>query len=125
MLNIIDEKLNTNKLINEFLNSLNPGEYRWGMIRIRIDKFLGDEVSKTDFYIEIEERIKQELNITENSNHWEYPLVIINDKIARISDLNRYSLKEIKSIDILKSNNSITSIYGSGGGNGVILLKTK
>ncbi len=96
-----------------------------GYDKYSIDKFLGANTVKTDFYSMAEARIKTELNITEKTNHWEYPLVIINDRPAKIADLNKYSEKDVEKLEILKSDNQQVALYGTNGRNGIITLKTK
>ena len=95
------------------------------MTSIHIDKFLGVDSVKTEFYSMAEERIKSELNITKKTNHWEYPLVLINDKPAKIADLNQYSEKDIETFELIKPDNSIVAIYGTNGRNGLIKIKTR
>lgn len=112
-------------LRNKFLNSLSPGGYKWGTTSIQIDKFLDAGTSKTDFYSVVEARIKTELNITNETNHWEYPIVVINDRPAKIADLNKYSGKDVKKLEILKPNNQQIALYGTNGSNGVVILRTK
>ncbi|MDW7694432.1 hypothetical protein R9C00_06755 [Flammeovirgaceae bacterium SG7u.111] len=127
LLNLVNTTLETNKLTSIFLDSLSPGCYRWGMSGICIDKFLGNEVQKTDFYSYAENRIKSELNITEDTGHYNYPIVIINNKPAKLSDLNQYSMKDMKSLDILSEDNGVPAlaIYGTRAKNGVVVLTTK
>ncbi|WP_298238365.1 von Willebrand factor type A domain-containing protein [uncultured Algibacter sp.] len=52
------------------------------------------------------------------------PLVVINGKITSFDKLEELNPNNIKSVDVLKGKAS-TSIYGSRGGNGVILVSTK
>ena len=125
ILNTLDRALNTKKIRDEFLNSLEPGEYRWGMSNIRVDRLLNEEIAKTDFYLIAENRIKKELNIAYGTSHLEYPLVIINGKPASIASLNQYSEKDIVSFNVLKPGNPAIVIYGTNGSNGVVKLETK
>jgi len=125
-LSMISKTINSEKLINEFKNSLEPGGYRWGMTSIPIDKFLDTDSVKTDFYIMAEEKIKTTLNITNKTNRWEYPLTLINNKPAKIADLNQYSMKDIETFELVNPNNpATTAIYGSRGKNGLIKIETK
>jgi len=125
ILEMIDNTIDSKKLRNEFLNSLSPGSYRWGMTSIRIDKFLDRDVDKTDFYKKAEDKIKQELSISEKTSHWDYPLILVNNTPAKISDLNQYNDKEIAKFEILKSDNNLTALYGTNGSNGVVLIELK
>ncbi|MCF6352451.1 MAG: hypothetical protein L3J06_05540 [Cyclobacteriaceae bacterium] len=125
ILNTLYRALNTKKIRDEFLNSLEPGGYRWGMSSIRVDRFLSEEITKTDFYLIAENKIRKELNITYGTSHLEYPLVIINGKLARIASLNQYLEKDIVSFNVLKPDNPAVVIYGTAGSNGVVRLETK
>lgn len=125
ILDKLNKTINSKDLRNEFLNSLEPGGYKWGMTSIQVDKFLGSNIAQTDFYSMAEEKIKTELNITQKTNHWEYPIVIINDKPAKIADLNEYSKNDVESFEILKPDNNVIALYGTMGNNGVIKMKTK
>jgi len=125
ILSMLDEAIDTRKLRNEFLNSVPSGNYRWGMTSIRIDRFLDKDVSTTDFYSRVEKEMEQELNITNKTNHWDYPLILVNNKPAMISDLNKYKYKEIAKFEILKPDNNLIALYGTNGSNGVVLIETK
>ncbi|WP_338397257.1 hypothetical protein [Persicobacter psychrovividus] len=125
ILKMIDNTIDSKKLRNEFLNSLPSGSYRWGMASIRIDKFLNKDIAKTDFYKEAEYKIKQELEITNKTNHWEYPLILIDNEYAKISDLNKYNDKQISKFEVLKTDNNVIAIYGTNGNNGVVIIETK
>ena len=125
ILEMIESTTYSQKLRNEFLNSLTPGIYRWGMTSIRIDRFLSRDVVKTDFYQMAQDRIKQELKITSETNHWDYPLILIDNEYATISDLNKYDDKQVSKFEVLKSDNSTRAIYGTNGINGVVIIETK
>lgn len=126
ILNPLNTSINSKGLESAFINSLEPGGYRWGMTSFRIDRFLSKDSIKTDFYIKSEARIKKELNITEKTNNRDYPLIRINNKPAKIADLNKYSEEDIKSFEIITSNNpNATAIYGANGRKGVVILITK
>jgi hypothetical protein len=125
ILDKLNKTINSKDIRNEFLNSLEPGGYRWGMTSIQIDKFLSSDIAQTDFYSMPEEKIKTELKITQKTNHWEYPIVIINDKPAKIEDLNKYSKNDVESFEILKPDNNVIALYGTMGNNGIIKMKTK
>lgn len=124
-LGVINKTIDSRKLRNEFLNSLPSGSYRWGMTSIRIDRLLDKDVAKTDFYIRAEKKIEQDLNITDKTNHWDYPLILVNNKPAMISDLNIYNDKEIAKFEVLKPDNNLVALYGTNGKNGVVLIETK
>lgn len=125
ILDKLNKTIHSKDLRNEFLNSLKPGGYRWETTSIHVDKFLDTGIVQTDFYSAAETRIKTELNITKKTNHWEYPLVVINNRPAKIADLNKYSEKDVEKLEILKPDNQQTALYGTNGSNGVIILKTK
>ncbi|RXG23474.1 hypothetical protein DSM00_1088 [Leeuwenhoekiella aequorea] len=119
---ILSENLDTDKLTSKFINSLEPGGYTWGMSSFQIDHFLNEDVDKTDFYIKAEKKIRDELNITEETNHQNFQLILINKKPAKIADLNSYTLEDIKSYAILGK--GAIAFYGSSGQNGVLLVET-
>lgn len=125
-LDLMDKLLNTKTLRTEFIESLEPETYSWDMktLSFRIDRFLANGI-KTDFYISTEHKIRRELNISDDTKYTEYPLIIINDKVAQISDLNRYLEKDILSFEILKPDNITKAIYGTSGNYGVVKVKTK
>jgi len=119
---ILSENMDTDKFTSNFINSLEPGGYTWGMSSFQIDHFLNEDVDKTDFYIKAEKKIRDELNITEETKHQNYPLIIINKKHAKIGDLNSYTLEDIKSYAIVGK--GAIAIYGTSGRNGVLLVET-
>ncbi|MFT3739831.1 MAG: hypothetical protein QM786_13830 [Breznakibacter sp.] len=125
ILDMLDKTISSTELQNGFLNLLEPGGYRWGMTSIRIDRFLNKGIAKTDFYSQIEEKIKTELNITEETNHWDYPLILVNNKPAKIADLNNYTDRDISKLEIIKPDNELIALYGTNGSNGVVKLETK
>ncbi|EIJ37223.1 hypothetical protein JoomaDRAFT_0163 [Galbibacter orientalis DSM 19592] len=125
ILGMLDKTVDTGNLKSEFLNSLSSGSYRWGMTSIRIDRFLDKDVSKTDFYYRAGKRMRRELNITDKTDHWNFPLILVDKKTAKISDLNKYTNKQIAKFEILKPNNNSTAIYGYNGSNGVVLIELK
>ncbi|WP_137091299.1 hypothetical protein [Mangrovivirga cuniculi] len=122
----INEEIDTKKIIDDFQVSLDPGGYSWGMTSFSIDRFLDDEQEKTDFYKRAEAKIKNELNINEQTDPRHFPLVVING-IPRtgIADLNKYTDSEVESIKVLSgSDGKGTELYGRRGENGVVLIKT-
>lgn len=125
ILGVINSAIDSNNLSNNFLNTLPSGSYRWGMTSIRIDRFLDKDVAKTDFYSRAEKKMEQELSITDKTNHWAYPLILVNNKPAMISDLNKYNDKEIAKFEVLKPDNNLIVLYGTNGSNGVVLIETK
>lgn len=128
LLQFIDDMhkaINSKKLYNTFLNSLPVGGHVWGMSSLRIERFLDDKAKKTDFYVMAEKKIKRKLGINEKTDHWKYPILIINHKPAQFASLNKYSMKDIKSFEILKPDNSQTLLYGTNGSNGTIIVETK
>ncbi|WP_028375247.1 hypothetical protein [Leeuwenhoekiella sp. MAR_2009_132] len=125
LLEMINKTIDAKKLRNEYLNSLKPGAYGWGMSGIQIDRFLGSEIKKTDFYTNAEEEIRKEFSITEATNHWEYPGVVINGKPAKIKDLNLYTNAEVEKFQLLKKEDALNVLYGTLGTHGLIFLKTK
>ncbi|MBD0401164.1 hypothetical protein [Flammeovirga sp. EKP202] len=124
LLDNLYSKVNYDDLVHTFLNSLEPGGYTWGMSTLRIDRFLGDDIEKTDFYNKVEGDIKEQLSVSSTTNRWEYPLVMINGELSKIADLNQYSLEEVKKFDIMKSNAGLQAIYGTSAKHGVVILDT-
>jgi hypothetical protein len=125
ILDHMHKTLHTTDLYTEFFNTLEPGDYSWGMSGIHIDRFLQKEVHRTDFYLYAENRIRKELNITEKTSPLNFPIVLINHKPASIASLNQYSQKELVRFDILKPGAESTARYGSRAGNGVVIMETK
>ena len=125
LLNTINETVDAKKLRNEYLNSLKPGGYGWGMSGIQIDRFLDSAIKKTDFYTRAEEEVRKEFSITNATNHWKYPGVIINGKPAKIEDLNLYTNADVEKLQLLKKDDASNVLYGTLGTYGLILLKTK
>jgi len=124
-LTLIDKLLKIGTHRTEFIENLEPDTYIWGMTTINIDRFLNKQTKKTDFYSSAKQRIEKELNITEGTSHQNYPRIFINDKPARIADLNKYSEKDILNFEILKPDNSAIAMYGISGSYGIVKLKTK
>lgn len=125
ILNTINKILDIDKVSLKFFNSLEPGNYGWGMSFISVDRFLNCSIQKTDFYPYAESRIREELNITDSTNHRDFPLIIINNKPAMISSLNLYSKKDVVSFDILKPEDPLIGISGTRTSHGVVRLITK
>lgn len=123
MRNLIYDNINIKELYSQFYESLPPGNYGWGMSYLHIDRLLAPDVKKTDFYIEMEQKLKEEFDLTDNRR---FPLIIINEKPAQISDLNLYTKTDITKTEIHKHGVSyVTSFYGTSGMNGVIEITTK
>ncbi|WP_207432568.1 hypothetical protein [Sabulibacter ruber] len=110
---------------SNFLESLEPGNYPWGMTGLRIDKFLPENARRSTLYKTLEKRARKELKITPETSHQKYPIVIINHQRAFLKDLNKYETADVSSLQILSKDNSQHSIYGSLGENGVIVVETK
>lgn len=125
ILDMLDNSIDSKKLKNNFLNSLPSGNYRWGITSIRIDRFLNKDITKSNFYSQAEEKIRMELHITDKTNHWDYPLILIDNKPANISDLNKYKNKQVSNFEVIKTDNDLIAIYGTSGSNGVIIIETK
>ena len=89
------------------------------------DRFLNSGVAKTDFYKKAEDKIKQELKITDKTNKWDYPLILVDNEYSKISDLNKYKDKQISKFEVLKPDNNMIAIYGTNGSNGVVIIETK
>ncbi len=125
ILSMLNRSIGALELQNEFRNSLPPGEYVWGMKSLHMDRFLAEGAFRTDFYDQVEMKIKTELNITEETNHWEYPIVLIDDNPAMIADLNNYTQSEVSKLEILGPDNEELVLYGSRGSKGIVKLETR
>ncbi|MCX2745483.1 TonB-dependent receptor plug domain-containing protein [Mangrovivirga sp. M17] len=121
----INNEIDTEKIIKDFKVSLEPGTYSWGMTSFSIDKFMSDNQEKTDFYKKAQTKIRKELNINDQTDPADFPLIVING-IPRpsVTDLNQYTESEIESIKILKKDDGSTSLYGTRAKNGVVLVTT-
>lgn len=123
ILNIIGNNVNLKDFYSQFYQSLPPGNYGWGMSFLHIDKLLDAEIKKTDFYTEMEQKLKKEFDLTDNRR---FPLIIINGKPAQISDLNLYTKADItKTVLHIPNVSNVTHLYGTSGTNGVIEITTK
>ena len=127
ILEILNNSIDSEKLKNIFLNSLPPGHYGWGMttIYIHIDKFLDKDIAKTDFYSQVERIFRTVYHITDKTNHWDFPIIILDNKETFISDLNKYKVNQISSIKLLKPGIESVALWGTSGINGVLYIKTK
>lgn len=125
ILGMLRKETNSSKLIKDFLNSLEPGSYAWGMSNIRLDNFVDEKETKTNFYSQAEEKIKAELNITKKTNRQNYPLILINGKPAKMSDLNTYTNQQVAKFEIIKPNDQRTVLYGTNGNKGIVIVQTK
>ena len=124
ILDLIHNTLHTTDLYTEFFNTLESGNYPWGMSTIHVDRFLQKEMQRTDFYVHAENRIRKELNITDSTSPLSFPIVMINQKPASIASLNQYSEKELVRFDIFKPGAESTALYGSRACYGVVILET-
>lgn len=124
LLEILRDNIGFENLDTIFLDSLEPGNYLWGwgISTIRIDRFLDEEIPKTDLYKEVEQKLKLEFDI---KNNRDFPLILINDLHVNISNLNLYSKKDVIELNIYKSDNPMTSVYPTSVGKGVITVKIK
>jgi len=66
-----------------------------------------------------------ELSITDKTNHWNYPIILVDKKPAKISDLNKYDDNQISKFEIIKPDNELIVLYGTSGRNGVVIIETK
>lgn len=96
------QAVNSKELYNNFLNSLPVGGYSWGMSSLRIERFLDDKAEKTDFYVMAEKKIKRKLGINKKTDHWNYPMLIIDHKPAEFAKLNKYTKEDIEKFEIIK-----------------------
>ncbi|MCU4176237.1 hypothetical protein [Carboxylicivirga sp. N1Y90] len=125
ILDIVSRTVDSKKLHAEFFNALPSGGYRWGMTSIHIDQFLDKDAVVSDFYLQVEKKVKAELNITEKTNHWEFPLIYINNKPAMIADINNIINQEVSSIEVIKPDDELIVLYGTRGSNGVVKIETR
>jgi hypothetical protein len=121
----IREDFKTDSFNDAFINTLPPGEYRRGMGQLKVDRFLADDVTKTDFYKNAEQKMKAALGITNQTPHSQYPIMLIDLKEGVIADLNNYTLKDIKSFEIITKEQPERVIYGARGENGVVVVTTR
>lgn len=125
MMALANDILDESGHISAFIESLEPGGYTWGMTGFRVDRFLHDDAPKSSLYKTVEERVKRELNVTPETSHRNYPMVIINHKPALLQDLNKYKNSDVKSLEIITKENPKQRIYGTSGLNGIIMVETK
>lgn len=108
-----------------FLNSLPAGNYMWGMSSLPIDRFIDDAEDKTEFYTSVAQKIKNEFKVTEQTDHWKYPGVLIDGKRAKIADLNSLTDAEVESVNFMQSDAATQALYGMFGKHGIINVRTK
>lgn len=124
ILNTLNKTLNLKQLRKEFLESLESGDYLWGMSLIRVDRFLDNNIPKTDLYSLVKDRMKNELNISDSTSHLDFPIFSINDHLVKIAEINNYSLKDVKRIEVL-TDEKMALVYGSNAFHGLILINIK
>ncbi|WP_417887259.1 hypothetical protein [Zunongwangia sp.] len=124
ILKMLNQAIDSKHLKHHYLNSLSPGNYTWGTSTIRIDSFLDEKIHKTNFYNKAETKIRNKLKITDSTKHWEYPVVFINNSIAKISNLNLYNNEDVTKFKIIPPDMG-SVLYGNMGRNGVIVVDAK
>ncbi|QYA26931.1 hypothetical protein G3I01_15990 [Gramella sp. MT6] len=112
--NSIDE------LRKNIIRNLSPGNYALGMTSIKVDHLPQGE--KTDFYAQLSQQLKEELNIDKDSDPTKMPLVLIDNKPGTLRKLNELELKDVSEYKILKD---AQAFYGSNARHGVIQVYTK
>lgn len=112
ILQYINNNLTVADYYRQFIASLAAGEYHWGMLGMSIDKFVEPHVKTTDLYQFVEQKLKNEFSIKNNTN---FPLVVINGNLQKMADLNKYTKAQLTNIEILKPNDVGASLYGSRG----------
>jgi len=124
-IDMIDNAIDSKYIKNTFLNDLPSGDYRWGMTNVRIDRFLGENIAKSDFYCVAESEIKKKLCITEETNHWEYPLILVNNSPVKLTDLNQYKKNDVARFEVYIPDDKLKALYGTKSMNGVVVVETK
>ncbi len=124
ILDIINETLNLPSQKEKFLGELEAGHYIWGMRTISVDCFLSDQKKKTDLYKTVEERIRSELNINDQTTHTKFPLILIDEEQRLMKDLNDYKLSQVRSISVLNKDDA-NLYYGLSGKYGVVIIETE
>ena len=122
IMDMINRNISVEDYYTTFWDNLESGSYRWWMTTRRIDRLLDTEIDKTDLYTEIEQELKGEFNV---KDMFSFPIIVIDEKQAQISDLNRYYKSDIDKIEIYTPSNSFSVSYGTSGQYGVIRLTTK
>jgi len=125
ILQAIRKEFDSDILWTNFLNTLKPGEYLSGMSYITVDNLPENNIEKTDFYYSTENIIRNRFTITPDTNHTDYPLILINNKRSNLADLNLYTQKDILSFNTISADDSMRYIYGTRAENGVVLVFTK
>jgi len=108
------------ELRKEIIRNLPAGNYKYGMKGLKIDQL--PKEGKSDFYLKLEPEIREKLNITENTNPTEMPLIVIDNKPHFFEDLNNLTLSNVKDYEIINDKKKL--IYGSRASNGVIKVTT-
>ncbi len=103
ILDMIYSKLNLNQLQEQFFQELAPGNYQANIITFSIDYFLSKEANKSALYDSVENMMRSDLNINNQTNHLDYPLILVNEEQRFLYELNEIELSKVKSIKIIKS----------------------
>jgi hypothetical protein len=120
ILKSINNNLAVENYTRQFIASLEVGEYHWGMLGMSIDKFVEPHIKTTDLYQFVEQKLKSEFSIKDNTN---FPLILIDQVPQKMAVLNKYTKAQIAHIKIFKPNDMGASLYGSRGiERGVILI---
>lgn len=125
LLNLIRDILYLNVIEYAFIESLEPGIYKWGMSTIEVDNFISEQDNRSSLYEFIEDKMRKELAIDEHTCRTEFPLIMIDDKRCFLNDINKYEYSQIDDITFITRNDYALAVYGTRGENGVILIKTK
>jgi TonB-dependent SusC/RagA subfamily outer membrane receptor len=117
IIGLLSSELNVTNNLHGFLNTLPSGVYSVGMSSVRVHELGAVEGRKSSLYLAHEESFKQD--------RLDVPLYLINGKVVEPMELNKYELKDIESEDVMKKGAAASALYGAGGANGVVLLRTK
>ncbi|MDX1903065.1 MAG: hypothetical protein SFU27_02805 [Thermonemataceae bacterium] len=125
ILQSIHQKVKSAELYNNFYESLEAGNYMYGMMQfLTIERFLPEDSPKSELYQEIEKIIKTEFEVNEKTSVRAYPKILIDHRPVFLKDLNWIARKDVESIQALKEiKPEMTALYGDVS-NGLILIQT-
>ncbi len=123
IINSIEQILDLKTYHQTFINSLDPGNYRWGMESLHVDHFPPDSVKKTSLYNDVKKLLNKKLKVTEQTAHQKFPLILVGGKNYNLRKLCDINEDAVKKVTVLAGNDPKSSLYGEKGIYGVILIE--
>ncbi len=125
ILDMVYNVLNLNQYKKQFIQKLEPGNYQANRLFLSVDYFLNENINKSPLYDSVEIRMRSELDINNQTNHLLYPVILVNGEQKFLHELNKIKMSKVKSIKVIKSNDTQITLYGTKGANGIVLIETR